>query len=123
MTLFKKAADISVSRLCSRNLVRQQYSSIGDRDSTSHTKTTGAADDWRKNPFGSVSSPKRERQCLGLLATAALVLVDRRPSEICIALQRTSPSLTPLSRRQVSTSGVMLTKPRRVGRLNHSSLR
>src|ERR1019366_2202233 len=42
---------------------------------------------------------------------------------MCMALTSASPSLTPLSRRHVSTCGVILMKARRPGTLNHSSLR
>src|SRR5512143_2260989 len=42
---------------------------------------------------------------------------------ICIAFTRQRPSHTPLIRTHSSTSGVMLTNPRRAGTLNQSSLR
>src|ERR1035437_1515803 len=42
---------------------------------------------------------------------------------MCMALISTKPSLTPLSRRQSSTSRVMLRNARRPGTSNHNSLR
>ena len=42
---------------------------------------------------------------------------------MCIAFTRQRPSRIPLSRSAASTCGVMLTKPRRPGTLNQSSLR
>src|SRR5271157_4609404 len=42
---------------------------------------------------------------------------------MCMALTSTKPSLTPLSRRQSSTSRVMLRNARRPGTSNHNSLR
>src|ERR1035438_4162285 len=42
---------------------------------------------------------------------------------MCMALISTKPSLTPLSRRQSSTSRVILRNARRPGTSNHNSLR
>lgn len=42
---------------------------------------------------------------------------------MCMALTRQSPSFTPLSRTQRSTSGVMLIKSMRSGMSNQSSFR
>ena len=68
---------------------------------------------------------RRERlqPALEIGVQAALVSLMNTDAVMCIALTSTSPSRTPLSATQRSTSRVMFSKPTRAGISNHSSLR
>src|SRR5579875_828219 len=74
---------------------------------------------WDAGAWGARRSSHRRKSSCNPGSSSLMKTED----VMCMALTRTSPSVTPLSRTHASTSGVMLMKATRSGVWNQSSLR